>query len=557
MDANCLLDRPAMRRNEACLLLGLIALAMLPRLWMLQRVDLLCPDGTLYVELAQAIDAGHWRDGRREVGVCTYPVLLASLHSLGLSWQMAGQWWNLLAATATVVPIYGWVRTRGGASMAALAAMLYAGHATLIEWSPEVLRDPTFWFLAASVLFLAARVRQVAGLWRTLLLLIALLLAIGTRVEGWFLVIPAAVAIATRPGTRKERAKYRVGQAINGPVCGALLLFALLSVGLVGVAVLAPHASQQGWMTRCVPLQLTAKWCGQWFEKNDRAAVPDRLSARALPEAVTPEPALVEPVLPDRPYLGITRRWVIWARGIESGLTTPLLLLLLAVAFATGPFPWRRREPRWSGSSPGSSELSGSVDLCPGVAGESLANGLVVVAVLAGMWLHLWYAGCTSERYPLTIVLLSLPWAARGVDRLACCLAARTGIGPRAALVLVMVCWSLYGWTDALTTRYDSRRERVQLGLWISDHLPGGSLVVGPEPVARLVAYYGRVRFRILPAGCSGEALRSYADARGAVAIVQPLGDPLSALPSGAFSWRHRAGGWILLGLQPDSPGGL
>ena len=85
--------------------------------------------------------------------------------------------WSLLISSLVVLPLFGWVRRQFDDRVALVACLLYAVQPKLIAWSPEIMRDPTFWFLFTLSIYL---------LWRAV-----------TEVRpGWFVAAGVAVALA-------------------------------------------------------------------------------------------------------------------------------------------------------------------------------------------------------------------------------------------------------------------------------------------------------------------------------------------------------------------------
>ena len=110
----------------------------------------------------------------------------ASGSRLGIS----GKYFCVLAATLTVLPLWGWLRRMFDDRLAIVACLIYALHGKLIAISPLILRDSTFWLLFALVLYYTWR---AVGELRIGLFLAAgavLTLAVHTRTKGWLLLIP-------------------------------------------------------------------------------------------------------------------------------------------------------------------------------------------------------------------------------------------------------------------------------------------------------------------------------------------------------------------------------
>ena len=76
--------QPVRRRLPSAywILLLLVTLCLMPRVVMALRIPSVCPDGVLYIHLAQAIEAGDLRSGFRDMALNTYPLILVGLHRL-------------------------------------------------------------------------------------------------------------------------------------------------------------------------------------------------------------------------------------------------------------------------------------------------------------------------------------------------------------------------------------------------------------------------------------------------------------------------------------------
>lgn len=170
--------------------LGLFLLCLVPRLGVAARQDVICRDGVYYIELASALESGDWSRSFGSIGLNVYPAALATLHTYGLDFPTAGKLWGVLLASLAVLPLFGWVRRLFDDRVALTTALLYAAHPKLIEWSPELVRDPTFWFLwSASIYCLVRALLEVRVGW-FLAAGVSTALAVHTRFEGWLLYLP-------------------------------------------------------------------------------------------------------------------------------------------------------------------------------------------------------------------------------------------------------------------------------------------------------------------------------------------------------------------------------
>ena len=169
----------------------LVLLCLVPRAFMAWKIGGLCPDAVVYIQVAESFDKGLLHEGKyHRFGLNLYPVVLMLLHRSGLDWELAGKLWNVMISCLTVLPLYGWVRRQFDDRVALAAGCLYAMHAELIRWSPEGIRDPTFWFFMVLSLYLLWRAVTEVRLPLFLSGGLALALAAMTRSEGLFLLVP-------------------------------------------------------------------------------------------------------------------------------------------------------------------------------------------------------------------------------------------------------------------------------------------------------------------------------------------------------------------------------
>ena len=149
----------------------------------------LCPDGVFYIQLAQSIEHGHALPAA-QLPLYPYPMLLALLHRAGLDWELAGTLWGVLMAGLVVLPLFGWLRRQFDQRVALAGCFLYAVHSELIRWSPEVMRDQTFWFLFVLSLYLLWRAVTEVRLWLFIAAGVTIALAAAMRFEGLLLLVP-------------------------------------------------------------------------------------------------------------------------------------------------------------------------------------------------------------------------------------------------------------------------------------------------------------------------------------------------------------------------------
>ena len=266
--------------------IGTVALLLLvtfvPRAVAAWNWEILWGDTLHYVYASQALERGDFDRGFSEFGLNVYPLVLIPLRHLGIDWQVAGKWFSVLAATLTVVPLWGWLRRLFDDRIALLACLIYAMHGKLIAISPLIIRDSTFWLLFTATLYYLWRAADEARLSSYFAAGVALTLAVHTRTEGWLLVVPLLGWTACRwRSTIERRAKL---------VFGTLLCLAVIpaSVAAVNATWLRDHPRRD--MLRAVHWHIALDWL---FPGRGLLVLPPDLDAppylpNSLPAPVSP-----------------------------------------------------------------------------------------------------------------------------------------------------------------------------------------------------------------------------------------------------------------------------
>ena len=82
------------------MIFGLLAMCLIPRAVMAWKLGGLCPDGVYYVRLAQSLDQGNVAQAIQQSRLNPLPIALVLLHRAGLDWELAGNLWGVLWASA-------------------------------------------------------------------------------------------------------------------------------------------------------------------------------------------------------------------------------------------------------------------------------------------------------------------------------------------------------------------------------------------------------------------------------------------------------------------------
>ncbi|MBI3464730.1 MAG: glycosyltransferase family 39 protein [Planctomycetes bacterium] len=477
------LDQPAPLAKSRCQRIWLPALlvlaALLPRALMAWKLDVICTDGALYIGLAEALDRGDLQGGLQEMNLNVYPAVLVLMHRLGFSWESGAEVWGVLAASLAVLPLFGWIRRQFNEPVAAVACLLYAVHPKLIGWSPEIIRDPTFWLLFTLALYLTWRAVTEVRLMLFMAAGATITLAALTRVEGLFLIIPLALWTAWRwRALEVGRGRLAWGAVLSVVALPAFVL-------LVNVTFLRHHPRWEG--IRSTPLLVVQKWSARLFDwtATGAAAVPTPHKTTLAEEALN----------------GIGRPLVFtYLRTIERGMMPHWIILIIV-----GAWCWRHVGRRR--------------DQQPCL--------YLTLAILAGIWIHLGVARQSSSRYALPIVILTAPYAALGLMALAqrlTCWWQRT-IAPMALHGAVcggmLTILAVYGATDALTQDYKTRNEWANLGRWIAQAYGPEAMIVGSHEMTPIVRYYARARCQVFPSDSQAEdAAKLLRDCRPDVVVL-------------------------------------
>jgi 4-amino-4-deoxy-L-arabinose transferase-like glycosyltransferase len=429
-------------RSARWLLLALLLACLIPRAVMALRIPSVCPDGVLYVRTAQAMEAGNWRSAFKTISPNSYPVILMLLHRTGLDWELAASLWGVTVSSLVVLPLWGWVRRQFDDRVALVTCLLYAVHPKFIEWSPEVMRDPTFWLVFVLAIYWIWRAVTEVHYGYFIAGGAALTLAVMTRIEGLFLLIPLSLWTFWRyRALETDRRKLLFGAALCVVAFPSLLVLANVGwlFGHSGFAAL-----------KLSPLGRIQPWL---------ASMTGHVSAGTHPD------------VPAKPLTIGQMLWVFFPT-MTRGLSPVYALLMFG-----GLLGWRRVWARR----------------------DHQPLFYVAVAVICGIWIQLWYDRTICPRYALPIVLMASPFAALGLLWLvqrSLWLVARLRLGVRgqritvAAVATIVVGINL---TDAMTSNgkyFETRRMAADMGCWVRDRYSTPPRIVGPMGITPIVSFY-------------------------------------------------------------------
>lgn len=455
------------------MLVGLFAITLLPRIVMALLIPTVCSDGTVYIGAAESIES-HGLALRSAHSLNLYTMILVSLHSLGLSWEIAGKLWGVACSALVVLPLFGWVRRQFDDRTAALACLLYAGHPKLIEWAPELIREQTFWLLFTASLYYSWRAATEVSFAYYLAAAATLASATFTRFEGLFLFVPLLYWTGAR------FVSLQAGRARLVRNFG--LVFVVVPVMLLALKLTFLQTTPISECLNSAPLvRLTGLIHNFLGDESANIVAFDR-------EHFGPRPGAFSATT-----LGKTIRVV--GRGF-----TPAYGILMLIGLLT--------QGRRSFAS----------DRLPAV--------VVSLVTLAAIWIHTWYSGLASSRYILTVVLISTGTAAAGLLSLCravslCATEMKSPAWQSAAATSLAFVVLGFGCFDAFQSNYEGRLDRAALGTWLRDHYGGDHVIYGSDEQLDLIAYYAKAQCVRLPTNRDASLIeREVAQVRPDIVLV-------------------------------------
>jgi hypothetical protein len=151
--------------------------------------NIMTPDGILYIKIAKLIELGEWKKasefsfgGRSDIHL--YLFLLSLFHKIIPDWDMAGRMVSVLMGSLTVIPFFLLIKEMFDLRIAAIVSLFYIISPRLADYSSDLLREPTFWFLSVNALWLAWKGISKRNFLYLILSSFSTGLSIFTRIEG-------------------------------------------------------------------------------------------------------------------------------------------------------------------------------------------------------------------------------------------------------------------------------------------------------------------------------------------------------------------------------------
>lgn len=480
------------------LLVGLLLACFLPRAWEAAHWNTLWADTVYYLHCCQALEAGQVQEAFADLNLNIYPVILLGLRRTGLDWTVTGEWWSLLMATATVLPLFGWCRRQFDDRIAILACLVYAVHSTLVAYTPLIIRDPTFWFLFMLSVYLIWRAVTEVRAWLFLAAGLALTLAVHTRFEGWILLVPLV-------GWSAGRLRASLGRR-RQLVLGTMGTLAVIPLSIVLVNLTVLRDSPCWSIIRSVHLNATLALVGDLWETKAEtvptAPVPPvapAADASAVSNAVSSPAAAVDSSVAPREEVSVTSQ--VLSALVLTRRTAVRMMKMYAYPFGflalCGIWGWRRLYVRY----------------------EHQVVLWMCLALVALVWVRLAITRI-DIRYFAPMILVSFPWMALGIfwlaDGIVSLTSRRHAWSPSKRLGLIgtlLLGAFLLGLPEKCLPAGVPMQHEAAIGQWVFDHF-------GPQ---RLI--YANLRDElVLEHYSQGQLLRRYCELdENPYEIVPPL----------------------------------
>jgi hypothetical protein len=471
--------------NRPLTIAMLLLLALVPRWMMAERAEVLCPDAAFYIEVAQGLEDVDKTGPIEPREFNFYPVTLMLMHRAGLDWETAAKLWGVTCGTLMILPLFGWIRRQFDDRTATIGCALIAIHPKLLQWTPEMVRDPTFCLWVATSVYLTWRaVTELRWIW-FVAAGIATSLAIQTRFEGWFLFVPLFIWAGWRAWCAvAPRRRLAVGTML---FCAG---YPLLLIG-VNVA-FGSYYSSWIWgsnLHRLLYLQHfqaaneshpIVRDAADIVQSPPKATTVPPIEPMPLP-LVQPTERFVAPALPE-PHMTSGRATWLMLRTMYRGFS-PVYGLLCLVGVAVWWRVWLRIDHQ--------------------------ALFYVCLITMVGIWFHSWEAKASSSRYALAIVVISAPFAALGLEAvvgLALRLRARFASTPSnlAASTLrltgaCVVVFAIASGTEIIVAHEPGGQAKHSLGTWMLESFGPDRHIVGTARF-KLAGYYAHAHYEKLTA---------------------------------------------------------
>lgn len=417
------------------------------------------PDGITYLHITDLLAEGNLQEGFKDFGVNTFIYSLVLFKRLGLDPFYAGIWLNVVASSLTVMPLFGWIRRMFDMRIAVIGSLLFAFHPIILSIGSALMRDPIFGLFFNLSIYAAWRAITEVRLRWFLVAGCSLTLAVHTRSEAWFLVIPILLWTLGRLWFTNG---YRLRLGF-----GTLLLLAIVpgSIAVMNLTVLKTHP-QWGIFRPSHAQQL-----GKFYQKTKEQVKEYRTKKKETKPAPSPSPAkkLTKPA--DPPSF------------VMPGLRRALLRVAKSYSYLYG--------------------IYGLIGACVWRGSHRFALHAILLMAIP-LFIVVWHRSCESDvspRYFLPIVFISLPFIALGllwiVQKLASFFEFRKYFPTKSSayLVGVMIFTLIVCCSSAIWGTNISEQKECELGKWVLNRFGPDQKIYCINRRSRMTAWYAKSDF--------------------------------------------------------------
>lgn len=212
-------------------------IALMVRLIAFANLEIINPDGVLYIYQAKAIATGQWHllNQCQLNFISLYPLLIAGVQWVISDWVLSAKLVSLCFGFAALIILYRLLILYFDTAIAQLTILLYAMLPVMVRYSVDAMRDATFWFFFTAAIWLFTLhakpgLRSRHSLWLLSGSSLLILLATWNRIEGIILLPVACLYLAVA----KIKGRWlRLLVFLLPPICLAGLI--ALVAGLKGI----------------------------------------------------------------------------------------------------------------------------------------------------------------------------------------------------------------------------------------------------------------------------------------------------------------------------------
>ena len=177
--------------NRTFVLCSFTALVAFAMRFFMANIQIIAPDGLFYIKIAKSMSSGDFQFVKEYGFFNLYSFLIAVSQKVFNNWELSGKMVSVILGSLTAIPLFLLIKGLFSNRIAFIATLCYSVHPRFVEYSSDVLREPTCWFFSIMGLWLARE-----GISRHKYSLFALSslsmgLAMVTRLEGaiFFLIV--------------------------------------------------------------------------------------------------------------------------------------------------------------------------------------------------------------------------------------------------------------------------------------------------------------------------------------------------------------------------------